>query len=370
MAEKETAVAKSVAPPVEVGKVRLATMRDLLEKMRGQLSMALPKHLPVERLMRVAMTQVQRTPKLLECEPKSFLGAIMTAAQVGLEPDGFLGRGYLIPRWNKNTRRMECHFQPGYKGLLDLCQRSGNIASVRADVVRQGDFIEYEKGLDERLVHREGVDNFEATITHVYAIIRTKDGGSYWDIWPAAKVEAHRRRFAPDSYESFSAWQTDWAAMGKKTLLIAVSNLAPKSIELARAVAAQQASDAGLPQDLDLVDVEEPARDGKARTLADLAKSPKTIGAGESGGPRPGPVPAEPEPPAPTAPAAVAEIPLEERSLDELAAIVRNGMPAPDFTALIRNYGGERGKIHFGLDGEARTQLCNELLERARMLTK
>ena len=248
-------------------------MRDLMERNKQQFAMALPKHMSVERLLRIGATACQRNPRLLECSPKSFLGALMTAAQLGLEPDGTLGRAYLIPRMNRRANQMECHFQPGYLGLIELCHRSGEVASVRADVVRKGDFFEYEKGLSEKLVHREG-DNPDAEITHVYAIITTKGGGHYWDVWTALKVEAHRQRFSQDTRDD-SAWNTDWPSMAKKTLLLAVQKLAPKSVVQARAIVAQEQSDAGLPQDIGMGDFgadDAPAAapTGKPKSIADI----------------------------------------------------------------------------------------------------
>ena len=78
-------------------KERIDTVRQQLEKMMPQMKMALPAHLTPERLLRVTMTAVQNNPKLLDCDRKSFFAAIMTSAQLGLEPDGVMGQAYLIP---------------------------------------------------------------------------------------------------------------------------------------------------------------------------------------------------------------------------------------------------------------------------------
>ncbi len=251
---------------------KLNDFRGMLASMQRQLEMALPKHLTSDRLLRVALTAVQKNPKLLECTKRSVAGALMTAAQVGLEPDGTLGRAYLIPRQNRKEGTLECHFEPGYLGLLDLCQRSGEIASVRADVVRKGDKLVYKKGLEEELVHEEAHDNFDAPITHAYAIIRTKNGGKYWDIWPTEKIEAHRKRFSKDSRED-SVWATDWPSMAKKTVLKAVTKLAPKTIEIAYAIAAMEREEVGLPMDVGdfaaTVDGTTPAT-APPKTIADL----------------------------------------------------------------------------------------------------
>lgn len=252
---------------------RMLTMRDLLKRSEAQFAAALPKHLSVERLMRVALTAIRSNPRLLECDPQTVLGSLMIAAQLGLEPDGVTGLGYLIPRRNrKRSERaghevVECNFQPGYKGLAKLAHNSGLIAGMRMDVVREGDHYEVEKGLNERLVHRPARDNFNARITDVYAIVRDCNGGTYWDSWPAERVEMHRQRYSKDTRED-AVWATNWDVMACKTLLTAALKLAPKSVEVERAIAAQERSDAELGQD-GLYGV----------SAADLASEPQSSGA-------------------------------------------------------------------------------------------
>jgi recombination protein RecT len=89
---------------------KAANIRALLEKSKNQMAMALPKHLTVDRLLRVSMTSIQKTPKLLDCTQQSLLACIMTCAQLGLEPDQFLGQAYLVPYGNV------CTLIPGYRG--------------------------------------------------------------------------------------------------------------------------------------------------------------------------------------------------------------------------------------------------------------
>jgi recombination protein RecT len=245
--------------PAEIGKAKFATMRGLLEESKAQFARVLPSHMDADRLLRIALTQIRTNPKLLECSPQSMVAALMKAAQLGLEPDGVTGRAYLIPRKNGMLSRQagrdvyEVIFQRGYKGILDLAYRSGQIASVRADVVRDGDFLEYEKGLNEKLVHRPGA-SFDGLITHVYAIVTLKGGGSLWDIWSAEKVEAHRQRFSKDT-RSDSVWNTDWESMAKKTLLIAVANLAPMAVEWAHAAVEEERGEALHGAGIDVIDM-------------------------------------------------------------------------------------------------------------------
>ena len=82
----------------------------------------------------------------------SFLGALMNAAQLGLEPNTPLGQAYLIPYRNKG--KLECQFQIGYKGLIDMVYRNENIQTVQAQCVYENDDFQYELGLDPKLVHK------------------------------------------------------------------------------------------------------------------------------------------------------------------------------------------------------------------------
>ena len=110
--------------------------------MKKQIAAALPKNITPERLTRVVLSAVQRTPKLLECEPKSFLSCVMACAALGLEPDGLLGQAYLIPFGST------CTLVPGYQGLMRLARQSGEIASIDAHPVRHGDDFSYRYGAD------------------------------------------------------------------------------------------------------------------------------------------------------------------------------------------------------------------------------
>ena len=104
-----------------------------------------------ERFTRITLSALSTNAKLQETTPQSFLGAMMTAAQLGLEPNTPLGQAYLIPFRNKGV--LECQFQLGYKGLIDLAYRSGQISVIQAHTVYENDEFEYELGLDPKLKH-------------------------------------------------------------------------------------------------------------------------------------------------------------------------------------------------------------------------
>lgn len=87
------------------------TLRDYVKSMEGEIAKALPSVITPERFTRMVFTALSSNPKLQECTPQSFLGAMMTAAQLGLEPNSALGQAYILPY--KNHGRMESSFQIG-----------------------------------------------------------------------------------------------------------------------------------------------------------------------------------------------------------------------------------------------------------------
>lgn len=233
---------------------KIANVRTLLERSKPQIAMALPRHLTPDRMLRVAMTCVQRNPQLLDCTPTSLVGAIVQAAQLGLEPDGLGARAYLIPRVNrrKQGHPLEANFQPGYQGLMDLARRSKEIAKFEAREVYEGDRFVYSYGLKPTLVHVPGGEVDEKKISHVYAIATLINGVSQFEVMTRAQIDAHRERYSKDSRDE-SAWSTAWAMMAKKTVIIRLCKYLPASVELQTAVALAEHDEAGIPQEIDAV---------------------------------------------------------------------------------------------------------------------
>ncbi|MGH9338584.1 MAG: recombinase RecT, partial [Acidobacteriota bacterium] len=163
---------------IEKTKQQVATIRTTLIKSRGQIAQALPRHMDVDRLLRVIMTSVQRTPELLECSTISLLGAVIQTAQLGLEPDNVVGEAYLLP-FKKRVQLI-----PGYKGLVKLARNSGQISSITAEVVYRQDKYTFAKGLAEKLEHIPSQDpdpRSDKDIVAFYCIVRLKDGGVQWE---------------------------------------------------------------------------------------------------------------------------------------------------------------------------------------------
>lgn len=87
------------------------TMQDYIKALAPEIKKALPSVITPERFTRMTLSALSVNPKLGACTPKSFLGAMMSAAQLGLEPNTPLGQAYLIPYRNKGVD--EVQFQIG-----------------------------------------------------------------------------------------------------------------------------------------------------------------------------------------------------------------------------------------------------------------
>ena len=220
---------------------RVNSVGDVMRAMSRQMMAALPKHLTPDRMIRVALNGIRKNPKLLDCSAASLFGAITEAATYGWEIGGFNGHAYLVPY------KDECVLIPGYKGMIDLCRRSGQNSTISMEVVHQGDDFRYSLG-DDPHIHHQPNDNDPQRdakpITHVYAVVKLRDGGIQRSVWSAAKIDAHKEQYSqswkraeqsyngrPPKRDSF--WHTAWPAAAKKTVIRDMINrgLLPVSAE-------------------------------------------------------------------------------------------------------------------------------------------
>lgn len=205
----------------------------LIRELEPAMQRALPGiGVTAERFARLATTQIKQTPSLQECDAMSLLGAIMYAAQLGVEP-GPLGHAYFVPYKRKAT------FILGYKGIVALAFRSKLLGSIEARVVRAGDEFDYAYGLDEHLRHvpREVPKGAPAgEQTHFYGLARFTNGGRYWTVLPLSEVLRHRDY----SKAKDKAWKTDFDAMGCKTVIRVMAPYLPLSTELSEALATDE----------------------------------------------------------------------------------------------------------------------------------
>ncbi|HEX2676202.1 MAG TPA: recombinase RecT [Polyangiales bacterium] len=226
-------------------------LRQMLRKMLPEIERALPKHVTPDRMARVATTALTTTKDLALCTIPSFVGCVMQAAQLGLEVNTPLGHAYLIPRKAKNLQpsQRNCTLIIGYQGFIELARRSGMVSSIYAYAVRDGDAFEYELGLEPTLKHKpsEAEDREKKKITHVYAVAKMRDSDErVFVVLTRAQIEARRLRGASASADT--PWDTDYEAMALKSAVRALWKWLPKSAEIARATALEDAAESGASQ--------------------------------------------------------------------------------------------------------------------------
>lgn len=221
------------------------TFKDILHQEWHKISAVIPKQVSQERMFQLAVSAYNQTPKLAECTPVSVLSCILKCAALGVEPSAVdnLGRAYVLPYKNKKTGRTEAQMILGYKGMIDLARRSGEIQDISARAVYEGDFFEYEFGLNEQLKHVPAQDNERTPnkLTHVYMVCHFKDGGHYIDVMTRSQVNAIRARSKAGSSAS-GPWSTDYEAMACKTVIRRAFKFLPVSVEAQKAAATDEAT--------------------------------------------------------------------------------------------------------------------------------
>lgn len=221
------------------------TMQQYIKQMEGEIKKALPSVITPERFTRIVLSALSTNPKLAQTTPQSFLGAMMTAAQLGLEPNTPLGQAYLIPFKNHGT--LECQFQLGYKGLIDLAYRSGEVSVIQAQVVYSNDDFSYSFGLNPELKHVPAKSDRGDPIA-AYAMFRTKDGGYGFEVMSMDDIRAHARKFSK-AYGN-GPWQTNFEEMAKKTVLKRVLKYAPLKSDFVRGMAQDETIKTELSEDM------------------------------------------------------------------------------------------------------------------------
>lgn len=209
------------------------TMQTYIKSMEGEIKKALPSVITPERFTRMVLSAISTNPKLGSCTPSSFLGAMMCAAQLGLEPNTPLGQAYILPFKNKDV--LEAQFQLGYKGLIDLAYRSGEVELVQAHIVYANDTFECEFGLEPKLTHIPA-DTDRGEPIKVYAMFKTKAGGYGFDVMSMEDVKNHAAKYSKAYGTSFSPWKTNFEEMAKKTVLKRCLKYAPLKSDFVRGV--------------------------------------------------------------------------------------------------------------------------------------
>jgi len=248
---------------------RAMQFKHLLEggSMQKAIKAALPKHISLERFVRVVIGVIGQSKDLLNCTPESVLVSLMRAASMGLEPDGGpLGQGYLVPFGR------ECQFIPGYRGLIKLARNSGEVADVWAEVVYAADTFEYDLGLEPSLKHRRNDDVADAgALKYAYSVARFRDGEKRFVVLNRREVEKIKA-VSKSAKSEYSPWKTWESEMWKKTAVRRLCKLLPLSVDVQRQVErdTDDGADSSVLADIDLM----PAIDVATTAAIEQASAP------------------------------------------------------------------------------------------------
>jgi recombination protein RecT len=239
--------------------VQSQTIGQVLNKAKGALALALPKHMDVDRMARIALTTIRRNADLLKCDANSLAAAILEAASLGLEIDS-RGLAYLVPYGGEAT------LIPGYKGLMQLAYRSGKIANIYADVVfkREVEAGNVSITLGDTRTIRHDFDILKSAELRAespqnppvaaYAVAVFHDGHRHFEFVDAAEVE--KRKGASKAAAKGFLWNKWIEEAWKKTAIRKLCKYLDASPELHRAVSLDEQADAGIKQTFDALDVE------------------------------------------------------------------------------------------------------------------
>lgn len=212
-----------------------------LDKLKSSLTNT---GLSPERMMRVAVNAVAKSPDLQRCSQLSLVGSILQSAALGLEPNTPTQQAYLIPYAGI------CTFQIGYRGLITLARRGG-VTEVYADCIREQDKYTVVRGLDQNLSHEIKLGDRGKAVAY-YAVFKTKDGGRDFEVMTIPEIEAIKNRSQAAS-KGKSPWQTDFDEMAKKTVLKRLLKRAPLEVEAAKGIDLDNRGDA--PETVDFSEI-------------------------------------------------------------------------------------------------------------------
>lgn len=234
----------------EIRLTKNMSIPEMIKALEPEIKRALPKVLTAERFTRIALSALNTTPALMQCSPMSFIAALLNAAQLGLEPNTPLGQAYLIPYKNKGI--LECQFQIGYKGLIELAYRSGQVKCIQAQAVYSNDEFNYQYGLEPYLMHKPAFSD-RGELTYFYAIFQTTNGGYGFSVMSVSAMDSFAKMYAKGIDSDFSPWKKNYEEMAKKTVIKQALKYAPVKTELQRALSTDESIKTQISDDMTII---------------------------------------------------------------------------------------------------------------------
>ena len=222
------------------------------------------------RFISSIVSAVQTTPALQECTNPSILSAALLGEALNLSPSPQLGQFYMVPYNNRKTGQKEAQFQLGYKGYLQLAERSGYYKKLNVLEIKEWELIRYdplEEEIEVDLIEDDVIREETPTVGY-YAMFEYANGFRKTMYWSKKKMLAHADRYSQafhlnavtgsrnpkwdrvsfadfesgtypdgDDWKYSSFWYQDFDGMAKKTMLRQlISKWGIMSIDLQNAI--------------------------------------------------------------------------------------------------------------------------------------
>jgi recombination protein RecT len=211
-----------------------------LDKYGGEILKALPAAMQspqkLDRMRRIAMSEINKNPELLRCDPLSIMGSLVHIATFGLEPGAGFGHAYLVPF------KGQCTVIIGYRGMIELARRSGDVSYVHSRCVYKNDKFELIYGTEDRLSHIPCLDD-RGELIGAYAIAKLKDGTVMFEYMSKADIDKVKPVFSYTDKKtgervtkSPKIWDDYYDEMSRKTVVRRLYKYLPSSPEAAQAI--------------------------------------------------------------------------------------------------------------------------------------
>jgi recombination protein RecT len=252
----------------EVPQVKLSPKQSAIQTLGSQFANYEKKVLPdllekhgisVPQFIQVVMSEIKKNEKLLQAfmeNPSSMFASILAGAEIGLIPSDMIGEFYLIPRNLKQADgkyKMSVTPLIGYKGLVNIILRGGEVSRVHTEVVYEGDVFEPIYGLEPNIIHKPNFDvpRTSDKIRYAYAVAKMKSGEYQFCVMTRAEIEGVRNmsKNSNDLYFNDKMGINRW--MERKCALIQLSKMLPKDYYSKKAIGMDSMLESGALLTLD-----------------------------------------------------------------------------------------------------------------------
>lgn len=190
-----------------------------------QNSLSNPKE--IQKFTAAITSVVSTNPDIEECDASTILSAALCGHALGLAPSPQLGQYYIVPFNDRNNKRKVATFVLGYRGYIQLAERSGYYKTLNVLEVKDGELVSWNPLTEEiKFNPIEDADAREVAETiGYYAFFKYINGFEKAIYWTKGKMKSHALKYSK-GYASdirkgtnYTFWSTDFDGMAKKTLL-------------------------------------------------------------------------------------------------------------------------------------------------------